>query len=537
MNDLKIPKIPGLGESSTGQSFPMVIIVAGVLSILSSAMLSMMIYSNKAMVRVDCMNKKTEIASIALEHAMYKLQDDNNWSMLPLQSGGKYDRYLHEFKTDAGSYAMHIAMGNLFMTNLADPSSRQAQSEYRTIGIKVKTTRTACTGNYYAVIQKKSLGGPLVSAGKIDLPCTDAYVDNSYFFWGDIYSSNTNTGYCRIPLVRVARGITGMREQWLPKVHSKSDIYTAVGYTSGRAGGYYFASTYDDMSPTAHAHPYSQYAIFPDIDLEYYKKRAKELNAYYGPANIPGVGANKYFINDGLHDNYTGGGVVNDVTNANSVTIMAKLRSPSAVLFIDTTDGLPLRRSPCNSYTGTLTATASSTIKFYVNNTNQYLTNGLAFIQGPLQIIGDNPSAIANTGGYAWTHGFATGSNADDISNVDPPDNFYFPQGNDGYHYSLTNRVIGNVKHSGILYTGGELKIGGPRSGSGLIFNSNVCIYGSIFIGELGSLTLDTVNDNPTLFVYYNRGLNLFGIQGQSVDVVSFNEITFIMPTPGPYPY
>ncbi|HRU38920.1 MAG TPA: hypothetical protein P5511_03510, partial [Candidatus Goldiibacteriota bacterium] len=76
----------------------------------------------------------------------------------------------------------------------------------------------------------------------------------------------------------------------------------------------------------------------------------------------------------------------------------------------------------------------------------------------------------------------------------------------------------------------------GPRSGSTAV--SNICIYGSILLGEFGSLSMDTTNDNPLLFVYYNQNLNVFGLQGSALSLVTFSEISFLVPTPQPqYPF
>ena len=522
-------------NGNSGQTFPAVMIVAGVLAILSTTLLFVFQTETKNMVKVGCMQQKQELASLALEHAIFKLQQGSNWDSLPLTNFNGYDK---EFSSSLGKYSLHVADGNLFMTTLTNPTTRQAKKEYKTIGIKVKSKILNCTGMYYAVVQRKVLGGPLVSKGKIDLPCTDAKLEDSNFFWGDIFSANTNTGHCRIASIDVARGAA--RQQWLPKVYAKSDIYTVLGYTGGRTGSYIFGYTYDDMSPTAHSHPYSEYATAPDIDFDYFRMMAKQNDAYYGPPNVPGIGPNPFYINDGKHD-------ISFVTQANAVTIMAKLRSPASVLFIDTTDGLPVRwsPSPTNTYAGSVSVTANlatdKTLRFYVNHTNQYMTNGLCFVMGPLMLIGNEPASIANTYGYTWGYKFTSGNDADNVFDVKCPDNYYFPQQNDGYHYirnttDETQSRLYNVKHSGLLFVDGELRIGGPRSGSTTY--SNICIYGTILLGEKGVLKVDTTNDNPLLYVYYNRNLNVFGLQGSSVALVSFNSISYLVPTPAPvYPY
>lgn len=530
-------KNPAFGNK--GQSLPVVLIIAGAMAILATTMVTLFRQEVKTMVRSNCMLQKQELASIALEHAIYKIQQEDNWFTIP-DCCPKFYAYSNKFTSSLGDYWIHLANGNLFLKDLANPFSRQAQQEYKTIGIKIKVKPDdlQCTASYFAVVERKTLGGPLVSAGKIDLPCTDAKVDDSNFYWGDIFSANTNTGYCRIPKVSTSKGAP--RQPWLPKVYSAADIYTAVGFTGGRTGSYIFASSYEDMSPTANSHPYSAYATAPEIDFDYYRGLARDNGAYYGPANIPGIGANKFYIADGRHNTY-------NVVQAEAVTIMAKLRNVSSVLFIDTTDGLPLRENPCNSYSKCVTVTPNmatdKTLRFYVDNNNQYFTNGRIFVMGPLMLIGDVPSNIANTAGYSWSYGGNTSTaGADEVWNVKCPDNYYFPQanGNDGDHYyrnSVDERQsrLYNVKHSGLIYTAGELRIGGPRVGSTNV--SNICIYGTILLGELGVLKMDTVNDNPLLFVYYNKDVNVFGMQGSTVALVSFSELSFLIPTPDASPY
>jgi|DewCreStandDraft_4_1066084.scaffolds.fasta_scaffold02906_16 hypothetical protein len=515
------------------QSFPFVMVLAAVLSLFGAALLNIFSIETKHLVKTSCIIQKQDLASLALEHAILKLQQGTNW--YNVSSLTNFRGYSKEFESPLGKYAIHISDGNLFLTDLNDPTSRQAKDEYKTIGIKVKTKILDCTGAFYAVVQRKMLGGPLISKGRIDLPCTDAKINDSNFYWGDIFSANTNNGYCRIPRIEVAKG--SPTQYWLPKVYSAADIYTSVGYTGGRFGpNYYFASTYDDMSPTAHCHPFSQYATAPDVDFDYFKGLAKENKAYYGPANIPGVGPNPY---------YNPAQDISLVSQANVVTIMAKLKSPSSVLFIDTTDGLPVRYSPCNTYSGSVSVTANlstdKTLRFYVDNNNQYMTYGQLFIMGPLMLIGHSPSNISNTYGYTWGYGFYSGNDCDDVGNVRHPDNYYYPQTSDSIHYvrnlvdDSQSRLV-NTKHAGLLYVNGELRIGGPRVGTSTY--SNICIYGTILLGEKGHLKMDTTNDNPYLYVYYDKNINLFGFQGVSVELVSFGEITYLIPTPVPeYPF
>lgn len=531
-------------KKTKGQSLPVILVLASLLGILATALLNLLVYESKFMVKSSCITQKQELATLALEHVMYKLQQEDLWTNPPATFYG----YTHEFTSDLGNYAVHVTPGNLFFTTLTDPSTRQAKTEFKTIGIKVKTSTLNCTGAYYAVIQRMSFGGPLVSKGKIALPCTTAKADDPNFYWGDIFSANTNTGYCRIPLVNVTKQVAGYRAQWLPKVYSNNDIFTTVGYGTGRTGTYIFATTYDDMSPTAHCHPYSEFAQAPEVDYDSYRMQAKLQGSYYGPPTIPGIGANPYYINDGLHDVVTAGTMTNDVTQANVVNIMGKLRNIASVLFIDTTDGLPVRTTPCNTYAGSVNITANyatdKALRFYVSDTNQYMTAGTLVVQGPLMLIGDRPDKIAAPGGFIWGYGFGSGTTADDIWNVKHPDNNYYPQNNDGAHYvrnfaddSLSR--LENVKHYGTIYMGGELRIGGPRTAGAPV--SNVCIYGAIYLDPLGKLSMEgetaTTYDNSLLYVYYNRDFNSFGMQGGSVEVVSFSEFTFLIPTPNPvYP-
>jgi hypothetical protein len=554
----KHPKTaPAHVPENRGQALPTVLMLAALLTILATALLTLLRFESKFLVKTTCITQKQELANLALEHTLFKIQQGSNWFSIPPQFNG----YTHEFSAidpqgnTIGTYTVHITNGNMFM-NVAsnpivdtNPSAREAQSENKTVGIKVKTAVTGCVGDYYAVIQRAALGGPLVSKGSIALPCIDAKINDMNFYWGDIYSDNAVAGNCRIPQVNVAQfPSNGNRSEWLPSVYSLSDVYTAVGYTSGgRSGAYQYAATYDDMSPTAHCHPYSEFAIVPDMDMEALKSLANYQGSYYGPQIIPGAIAgatpttNKYYINDGSHN-------IANVTQANVVTIMSKLRTTASVLFIDTTDGLPIRNTnPTNTYSGLSMVPANyigdKTLRFYVNETNQYMTAGTCVIQGPLELIGYNPSSITAAGmnGFSWGYGNFIGSNADDILNIPHMDNYYWPQETDNLHYVRnladdTQSKLTNVKHYGTLYCGGELRIGGPHAGTTV---SNICIYGTIYIGPAGMLTVESnaTYDNPTLYVYYNKNMSLFGMQGASLQVLSFGELTFLVPTVGPtYP-
>ncbi len=543
-------------SENKGQSLPMVMMIGAILAIFSAALLTLFQLNTKFMVKENCMMMKQELAGLALEQVLFKLQQGSNWSMVRLPLAQRpadlqtYDGYNYTFTNSLGTFKTHIVPGNLFEDVKGTDSSRQGikGDEFRTIGIKVKTSPTNCVSAYYAVVQMMKFGGPLVSKGLVKLPCIDAKINDSNFYWGDIYSGNTMTGKLNIPYVPVANAATGpgdTHEEWLPKVYSASDIYTAVGYTSGgRSGTYQYAATADDMSPTANCHPYSQFASVPEIDLQNYKNMATTQGNYYGPKfiQVAGVGVtlNANYINDGKHDNYTAPGVTNSVTNTNILKIMHSLNSPSSVLFIDTTDGLPTRwttATTANTYSGSLTVTAGDgSLKFYVNATNQYMTCGMLFVQGPLVLTGNTPSNITQTAVYTWGYGYGAGATADNVANVLKNDIYYFPMGSDSLHYvqnvgndSLS--YLSHVKHYGLIYAGGELRIGGAPAPTGS--TSNICIYGSIYIGPQGILSMEptATNDNPTLYVYFNRNLNFFSMQTNSMQIVSFSEISFLVPT------
>jgi len=181
-----------------GQTLPTVLLLAGTLAIMSASLVFLFRYNQQFLVKGSCIMQKQEIASLALEQCIYKLEQNNNWytfaSTLPA-----YQNYSTQFTTSLGTYEIHIAQGNLFYTVLSDPTQpRQDINGSRTIGIKVMTTITACVGDFYAVIQKTGLGGPLISKGMIDT-CYDTNgsdADPAEFFWGDIYSANTTDAYC-----------------------------------------------------------------------------------------------------------------------------------------------------------------------------------------------------------------------------------------------------------------------------------------------------------------------------------------------------
>jgi|GEM_PF-1301222 len=554
-------------KKQRAQTYPVVLIIAVILSIFASTLLFLFRQESKMMIKSMNILKKQELATIALEHALAKLQYGSNWFYVPI-AGFKYDK---EYRVEnVGYYSIYIVAGNLFYTTITNPDTRQGQSEYRTIGIKVKMTRTADVSQYYAVVKKTGYGGPLIAKGKIDLPCTDSVVDDNGYskysiYWGDIYSGNPNDGYCKIPIINDAQKSGVSPDPWMPHVYAKGNIYTATGATSGCGGvTYSFGYTYDDMTPSAHCHPYSEFAKAPDLAMEAFKKLAYENNAYYGPVTIGGQAGNlnPYFINDGLHD------LADLYANSCSVisTVVKKLSSTADVLFIDTTDALPLTKTGTNTwntYTGKLLVTESAnTLKLYIDANEQFGTMGYLFVMGPLRIMGYTPNAglaqaaLAAPAGEFRFDSNDTSVNDAEINNITPPDNYYYPQASDGRHYSKTggnpaNWKLTRVKHAGFLYTAGELKIGGQRrprntyrcviannQGTTETLASDVCMYGTIYIDEYGTLTIDTSNDpDARLYVYYNSSVNIFGNLGDKVSVMSFGEFTFLIPTPVPqYP-
>ncbi len=522
-----------------GQSLFFVLILAAVLSLAAMGLLKIFEQGNKLAVINDCMMKKEELSIIALEHALYRLQQGSAWedfSSLPGMTG-----HSKQFSTKLGTYSLSVEKGNLFLTNPSDPDSRQDKTDYRTIFIRVLTEPVKCDGEYYAVVKNAGYGGPLISRGKIDLPCSESKSFTKTlltkklffhygFYWGDVYSANPADGYCRIPQVLVGTGGTH-HEPWLPHVYAAGNIYTLAD------DDFNFRYFYDDMSPTAHSHPYSEFAQAPDIDFEYFKMQASRNNAYYGPAEIEG-GPNPYYINDGEHD-------IEDFSTSNVKAVVDRLQKLTDVLFVDTTDGLPVSfdtsTGKWNTYTGYLHVTMSaSTFRFYEGADKQYFTKGSVFIMGPFSYMGNNPEK-----------GMGCAANCDRISNVPYPDNYYFPRVSNE-HYVLQNPVsssyLKDMKHHGFIYSGGELKIGGPvRICSWkirlwpppLVYYScndedpatDIGIYGTIYIGEHGSISAHTSSGKPSLHVYYDRSLNMFGMSGSRILVLSFNRASALTPT------
>ncbi|HPD18672.1 MAG TPA: hypothetical protein PLF61_03295, partial [Candidatus Goldiibacteriota bacterium] len=130
-------------KKKKAQALPFVIVVAAVFSLLSIALLDLFSIETKQLVRTSCIMQKQELASLALEHAIMKLQQGTNW--YNVSSLTNLRGYSKEFESPIGKYAIHIADGNLFFSNLTDSNSRQAKDEYKTIGIKVKSKILDCT--------------------------------------------------------------------------------------------------------------------------------------------------------------------------------------------------------------------------------------------------------------------------------------------------------------------------------------------------------------------------------------------------------
>jgi hypothetical protein len=445
----EITEIKSTLASRRGQILPGVIITGAVLAIFGYSMLRLFQNESKLMVKSMDIMRKQELASTALEHARYKIQTGSFWYQLPLK-GFIYDK---EYDVPGlGTYALYIAEGNLFLNSTV----RQGETSYRTIGIKVKVKPSKDTRQFYAVVKRVGYGGPLISKGKINLPCTqDAITNNRYnFLWGDVYSANPADDACHIPVIPVGRG-SSSPQNWGASVYAAGNIYTAVGKNGSN---YVFGYTYDDMSPTARSHPYSSFARAPDLTLNTYKALAKEQGNYYGPPQIGGAGANPYYI-DEYH-------TLSEVTAAK---IGAALKDTDKVFFIDTTDGLPVRvpgnsSTPTNTYCGT-TYTTTDTLGLYSNCAYQYYAVGSLLVMGPFVLKGDNPETPE-------THcGNLSNSNKDPFASgwpckyVTAPDNYYYPQASDSKHYTASNQAnkLENIKLAGFLYVDGELTIGGPR--------------------------------------------------------------------------
>jgi len=541
-----MPKI----DKKEAQILPIVLILGAILSLMASTLVVLFRHETRQLIKHTCVTDKAELASIALEHVLYKLQHGANWDTIPLEGFNGYDK---EYTCPIGKYAIHISKGNYFQGDLS--TTKQGQIYYRTLGIKVKSNSGNCTGAFSAVIKRVSFGGPIVSKGKIDFPCTSGNLEEFESYWGDIYCGNTNTGYCRIPKVPIGNG-NHHPQDWKPQVYSKADIYT-LQYATGRSD-VYFGSTYTDMSPTAHCHPFSPYADVPEIDLDYFKDRAKINDAYYGPQYIGGTGqTNPYYIGTN-RETYPSNDVValdGDGQNTLIDTLFGHMTTidPPSVLFIDTTDALPLRPNgaACNSYAVTSGGVrhidvqsndgTDGTLRWYKNEDEEKYSRGFLFVQGPLMIVGNDPDSDGDSSpDFGDAASVQTGV----------PDNYYFPrrEDNEAFNYDSgtpANSYLGNVKHNGFIYVGGELQLGGhgATDDRGTWTNGSVTsyivIYGSVYIGPYGSITTwspGLLTDNE-VHIYYNPAINIFGFTGNSVTVLTFNEISFLIPTPVPaYP-
>ncbi len=574
-------------DGTEGQTLPGVIIMAGSMSILAMALLFMFRQSNQNMVTAISSLEKEELAGVALEHAMAKLQTGSNWDLAPVEGDTeglegffKYDR--EYYVPGKGYYTLYILKGNLFKTGDTD-HPRQGEKDYRTIGIKVKTKNTGKKGRYVAVVQRRNFGGPLISKGKINLP-TPSTTDQDdmahfLFFWGDIFSAKNEHNACRMPVVPTGAGEYEPQD-WMPHVYAANDIYTSYGTDADDE--YIYDYTYKNMSPTTHCHPFSPYAKAPEIDFNYYKMLAKRNNAYYGPETMPdlengGGKPNPYYIDSDHRLDDTDNDVVKiDGSGQNTQidTIMGHLDSmdPPAVLFIDTTDALPLRESPCNSYAWQGSTPPhldvqddggeDGTLRWYKEQGDQKYAHGFLFVMGPLLLVGHDPD---NT--KSLIAGLPTNESKDNIA-PDPtnpmanasvrtgiPDNYYYPRREksgetfDDERYfnrqsNTFNSYCVDIKHAGLIYVGGELQIGGLGWRCGAcgscenkdIGYNDIGIYGTIYIGEHGELSA-WKNDATALCVYYNPSFNLFGFTGHTISVMTLTEISFLVPDPDPvYP-
>lgn len=541
-------------KNKKAQTLPVVIIIFVLLTMFGIILINLLQFEVKSQVFSLESLKLQQIASIALEHSLNKLQQGSNWYALPITGFNNYDK---EYITEDGTYKINIVAGNLFINEqttrvrtgwrrwtTVTAYQRQGQTDFRTIGIKVKSKQSGRIKNFYAVV-KKGYGGPLISKGKIDLPCPTTNFSRRHdamdFFWGDVYSANPADGACKIPFIKVSQGYT-RPQAWMPHVYARGNIYTAYDY-----GGdpnqistrtmYKYGYTYKDMSPNAHCHPYSPFAVAPELDLDYFKKLAKEDGGYYGPISLTTGELNPYYVP---------GNELSLLTNNANIKrcIVDKLQSEDSVVFIDTTDALPLRApsgGTANTYTGTTYVVSPQSISIYSNNAYQYYTRGYLFVMGPLILIGDRPNRGTRDNPC---DDFPNYSN---ITRVTVPSNYYYPQRDDHQHFERSGRWfwrdryyyrLTDVKHAGFLYVNGELRIGGRRLSASGCPNprvSDICIYGTIYIDTFGSLTVDTVNDDPALYVYFDTDRNLFDYMGNNIILTAFGEWSWLVPTPGPY--
>ena len=61
-------------KNNKAQSFPFVILLAAILSLIGATLLNLFNIQTKHLVKASCMTQKQELALLALEHAILKLQ-------------------------------------------------------------------------------------------------------------------------------------------------------------------------------------------------------------------------------------------------------------------------------------------------------------------------------------------------------------------------------------------------------------------------------------------------------------------------------
>jgi hypothetical protein len=181
-------------KNQEGQTLPVVLIIAAILSIFAATLVSLLRFNAISLVRYSDTLTQQEIAAVGVEHAIYALQQGSNWDNLPL-TGYRYDQ-VYQTK-DGNSYELNILDGNQYINTQTVTTytggrwggggtttttlARQGQDEYKTIGVKVMVNLTNSTKNYYAVV-KRGYGGPLISKGIINLPCVSPYNQNRFDF-------------------------------------------------------------------------------------------------------------------------------------------------------------------------------------------------------------------------------------------------------------------------------------------------------------------------------------------------------------------
>ena len=154
-------------SKNNGQTLVTVMILAAALSIMSVSLMFLFQYNQKFLVRASCIQQKQELASLALEQCIYKLEQSNNWytfcaSTLSMPNYLNYSNNHHKPRHISVTHSSRQP----FSDRNSDPAPpRQDLNNSRTIGIRVTTATTSCSGDFYAVIQKVGLGGPLYQKG------------------------------------------------------------------------------------------------------------------------------------------------------------------------------------------------------------------------------------------------------------------------------------------------------------------------------------------------------------------------------------